>query len=185
MLTVLSYFVIMCLCNLSSFTAFFIIKNDLFERYSFYTVPAVQLENTAILKNVESLLFGELLHVELHLIMKWHWLSRYVYVDIHFVDYSKILVLDLLCSQPSLTSGYLDLWYSPMRFSVWRCLKDDTGLSWLPSTLPLVSLLLAWHLPHTKLPISLINDQLRHVFCQLNFFTEFFKFAFRYSHPCE
>ena len=88
MLTVLSYFVIMCLCNLSSFTAFFIIKNDLFERYSFYTVPAVQLENTAILKNVESLLFGELLHIELHLIMKWHWLSRYVYVDIHFVDYS-------------------------------------------------------------------------------------------------
>lgn len=55
----------------------------------------------------------------------------------------------------------------------------------IPSTLPLVSLLLAWHLPHTKLPISLINDQLRHVFCQLNFFTKFFKFAFRYSHPCE
>ena len=56
--------------------------------YSFYTVPAVQLENTAILKNVESLLFGELLHIELHLIMKWHWLSRYVYVEIHFVGYS-------------------------------------------------------------------------------------------------
>lgn len=85
-----SYFVIMCLCNLLSFTAFFIIKKllILFKRYSFYTVPAVQVENTAILKNVESLLFGELLHIELHLIMKRRWLSRYVYVDIHFVDYS-------------------------------------------------------------------------------------------------
>lgn len=75
-------------------------------------------------------------------------------------------------------TGYLDLWYSPMRFSVWRCLKDDTGLSWLPSTLPLVSLLLAWHLPHTKLPISLINDQLRHVFCQLNFLLNFSSLPF-------
>ena len=59
----------------------------LFERYYFYTVPAVQLKNTAILKNVESLLFGKLLHIELHLIMKWRWLSRYVYVEIHFVGY--------------------------------------------------------------------------------------------------
>lgn len=32
-----------------------------------------------------------------------------------------------------------------------------TGLSWLPSTLPWVSILLTWHLPHTKLPISLVN----------------------------
>ena len=86
----LSYFVIMCLYAISyllllSSSSRIIHLEDI---YFMYTVPAVQLENIAILKNVESLLFGELLHIELHLIMKWHWLSRYVYVEIHFVGYS-------------------------------------------------------------------------------------------------